>query len=199
LDEHWVQQWAAAVTAVPCTDEICSSVTDTLLQIAYSSSLQSHIPIVVWSWLRKSPPLPPVCAGCYWGSSSGVIEVVQRLGDIETLTAYVSLIWSEWQDQYSTYVMDALIRGDFSGIRMGYHRKKLLQHLDHVLGQLELGLEYLQQYNPDISGDDIQQRQGQYRQLREVLLEVDREAIELLVCESSRLVILVCLLTCVYR
>ena len=63
---------------------------------------------------------------------------------------------------------------------MEYHRKKLLQHLDHVLGQLELGLEYLQQYNSDISRDDIQLRQSQYRQLREVLLEVDREAIELL-------------------
>ena len=95
--------------------------------------------------------------------------------------------------------MDALIREDFSGIRMGYHRKDLLQHLDHVLEQLELGLEHLQHHDPSISEGDIQARQSQYRQLKEVLLEVDKEAIDreatdLLIGKSSRLIILLDLL-----
>jgi hypothetical protein len=188
--EHWVQQWAAAASAVPYTDEIGQSVADTLLHIAYNTSLQPHIPIDMWSWLRKSPSLPPICAGRYWGSYPDVVRIVQGLGDIETLTAYLLLVWSEWQSQFAIQEMCALIRNDFSGIRMGYHRKKLLQHLDHVLGQLELGLEHLQQYDPRLREGDIQERQGQYRQLREVLLEVDREAIDALVCESSRLVVL---------
>jgi hypothetical protein len=144
--EHWVQQWAAAASAVPYTDEIGQSVADTLLHIASNTSLQPHIPIDMWSWLRKSPSLPPICAGRYYGSHSDVVRIVQGLGDIETLTAYLLLVWSEWQYQYAIEEMCALIRNDFSGIRMGYHRKKLLQHLDHVLGQLELGTEHLQQH-----------------------------------------------------
>jgi hypothetical protein len=94
--EDWVQQWAAAASAVPYTDEIGQSVVDTLLHIASNTSLQPHIPIDMWSWLRKSPSLPPICAGRYWGSFSHVIKIVQGLGDIETLTAYLHLIWSEW-------------------------------------------------------------------------------------------------------
>jgi hypothetical protein len=188
--EHWVQQWAAAASTVPYTDEIGQSIADTLLHIAHDTSLQPHIPIDMWSWLRKSPSLPPICAGRSYGSSHMLFRIVQGLGDIETLTAYLLLVWSEWQYQYNIQEMCALIRNDFSGIRMGYHQKKLLQHLDHILGQLELGLEHLQQYSPGLSEGDIQKRQGQYRQLREALLEVDREAIDLLVCESSRLFIL---------
>ena len=195
LDEHWVQQWAAAAPAVPYTDEIGQSVADTLLQIASNPYLQPYIPIDMWSWLRTSPPLPPVCVGRHWANSLGVFEVVQRLGVIETLTAYLLLIWSEWESPNTNNEVDNLIRGNFSGIRMGYHRKKLLQHLDHVLGQLELGLEYLQQHDPHIREWGIQQRYGRYWRLREVLLEVDREAIELLVCEFFILVILFGLLT----
>ena len=180
VDEQWVQQWAAAALAIPYTDEIGQSVADTLLQIASNRFLQSHMLIDMWPWLKISPPLPPVCAGRHWGNSPHVVQVVQRLGDVETLIAYLLLIWSEWETLDITDEVHTLIRRDFSGIRMEYHRKKLLQHLDYVLGQLELGLEYLQQYNSDISRDDIQLRQSQYRQLREVLLEVDREAIELL-------------------
>ena len=77
---------------------------------------------------------------------------------------------------------------------MGYHRKELLKHLDHVLGQLELGSEYLQQHNPSLGGYRVQWRQNQYRQLKEVLLEVDREAIDLLIGKSFRLIILLDLL-----
>ena len=189
MDECWAQQWVAAASAVSYTDEIGQSVVDTLLQIASNSSLQPYIPVDMWSWLRTSPPLPPISAGRYRGNSQVVFQVVQSLGDIETLTAYLLLIWSEWETLKITNEVHALIREDFSGIGMGYHRKQLLQHLDHVLGELELGLGHLQQHNPHISEWKIQQRQGQYRELKEALLEVDRKAIELLVCKSSRLVI----------
>ena len=77
---------------------------------------------------------------------------------------------------------------------MGYHWEKLLQHLDHIVEQLEQGLKYLQQCDPSLDGYNIGLRQGQYRQLKEVLLEVDREAVDLLVGECSGLVILLGLL-----
>jgi hypothetical protein len=188
--EHWVQQWAAAASAVPYTDEIGQSVADTLLHIAYNTSLQPHIPIDMWSWLRKSPSLPPVCTGRYWGSLQRVIRIVQGLGDIKTLTAYLLLIWSEWEYRDATQETYALIRKDFSGMGVGYYRKKLLQHLDHVLGQLQLGLEHLQQHDPSLSENIVRLRQGQYRQLREVLLEVDRKAISPPVCKSSRFIVI---------
>jgi hypothetical protein len=85
--KDWVQQWAAAASAVPYTDEIGQSVVDTLLQIASSPFLQPYIPIDMWSWLRKSPSLPPVCAGHYVGGSPDVIGVRATLH----LTLYASL------------------------------------------------------------------------------------------------------------
>jgi len=189
IDEHWIQAWVTAVSTVPHTEEICQSVADVLLHIAYNDSLQSHIPPDMWSWLRRSPPLPPVCAGRLYGKEPHVIEIVQGLGDIETLTAYLLLVWSEWEAPIpmATIKICGLIRNYFSGIRMGCYRKELLQHLDHVLGQLELGLD--NQYGQRLGEDGIQWRQYQYGQLKEVLLEVDKEAIEALTCKSSRLVI----------
>ena len=190
VDSHWVQLWAAAASAVPYTDEIGQSVVATLLYIASNDSLQPHIPIHMWSWLNKSPILPPICAGCYWGKSQDVAQIVQGLGDIETLTAYLLLVWSEWEYHYQDIdKMGALIREEFSGIRMGYYQKKLLQHLDHVLGQLELGLEYLQQHNLVLNEYKIQSSQDYYRQLKGVLLEVDREGADLLIGKSSKLMI----------
>jgi hypothetical protein len=150
--------WAAAASAVPYTDETGQSVADTLLHIAFNDSLQPHMPIDMWSWLRKSPSLPPVCTGRGWGCTPDIVRIVQGLGDVEILTSYLLLVWSEWQTQYATWEMDALIKKNFSGIRMEYHQKKLLQHLDHVLGQLELGLEHLQQYTPWVGGGGIQWR-----------------------------------------
>ena len=121
LDYHWVQLWAVAASAVPYTDEIGQSVVATLLYIASDDSLQPHIPIHMWSWLNKSPILPPVCTGRCWGKSQDVPQIVQGLGDIETLTSYLLLIWSEWEELEDAGGMEALVREDFSGIRMGYY------------------------------------------------------------------------------
>ena len=85
--------------------------------------------------------------------------------------------------------MCTLIREDFSGIWVGYHREDLLQRLDYILRQLDLGLGHLQQHKPSISASDIWQMRGQYEQLKEVLLEVDREAIDRLMGKLSRFTI----------
>jgi len=133
-EHHWVQVWAVAASTVPYTDEIGQSVAATLLYIASNTSLQSHIPTDMWLWLRKSPSPSSLCRKVL-GKWTRCYETVQRMGDIEILTAHLLLVWPEWED-LATDLMSTLVRDYFSGIRMGYHRNKLLQHLDHVLGQL---------------------------------------------------------------
>jgi len=185
-DKHLIQLWAAAVSAVPYTDEICQSVTDTLLQIASSIYIQPHIPIGMWSWLKKCPLLPPVCGGRYWGSFPSVIQGVRALQDIETLTSYLLLIWSEWGflEDESLSEMCNLIQEDLGEIWIEHHRIYLLQHLDHVLRQLDLGFDHVHQHNPKLLDLHVKQMDKGYRQLKEVLLEVDRKAINNLICKS---------------
>lgn len=91
--------------------------------------------------------------------------------------------------------MQTLLRKEFSGIETGYHRGELLQRLDHILGQLDLGLIHLQRHKQSLKPSDVLQMKEQYGQLKEVLLEVDREAIDALMCKSLGLVITFCLLT----
>ena len=78
------------------------------------------------------------------------------------------------------------IRKDFGGIWVGYNREELLRRLDYVLGQLDLGLEHLRQHEPSLNEDEIREMKRQYGQLKEVLLEVDREANDRLIRESLR-------------
>jgi len=142
---HLIQLWAVAVLMVPYTNEIGQSVVDTLLQIAGDPSLQPHIPAGMWSWLTKCPSLPPVCLGCFHGSTARVVRVVRALRDIEILKSYLLLIWSEWDESWPNglYEMRASVREDFSGTGMGYYRQDLLRRLDYVLGWLGLGPGHL--------------------------------------------------------
>ena len=129
-----VTRWAAAVSAVPYSEEVGQSVVDALLQISSHLPLQPHIPVDMWAWLKRRPPLPPVCWGRLNGSSRGVVRQVRRLGDVEILKSYLLLVWSEWDSLGSDgwFEMQILIRGDLDGIGMWCHRDDLIKHLDHV-------------------------------------------------------------------
>jgi len=72
------------------------------------------------------------------------------------------------------------IREDLGGIGVGLHRENLTKRLGHVLGQLDRGLGHLKQHNPALREDHIRTTELQYRELKEVLLEVDRGALEIL-------------------
>ena len=193
-DKQLIQLWAAATSGVPYTDEVGESVVDTLLQVASNGSLRPHIPAGMWLWLNKHPLLPPICVGRQLGSMLAVVQAVRALGDTGTLKSYLLLVWSEWDPvhsggvhnysgnhvshQRSFHEMCASIKEDFSGIRMRHHREDLLQHLNRVLGQLDLGLGHLQQHKPSLDGDSIQKMREQYGELKEVLLEVNRKVID---------------------
>jgi len=183
-NENMVTRWAGAVSAVPFTEEVGQNVIDALLQIASVDLLRPHIPVGIWAWLKKRSPLPPECTGRSEGTKEDVVRHVRELGDIEILKSYLLLVWSEWNPIYSKpeglAEMQVAIREDFSGIGMGRDREDLIEQLDHVLGQLDRGLEYFEEHRPALDESDIQRAKGQYGELKEVLLEVDREAMTVL-------------------
>ena len=91
----------------------------------------------------------PDCLGQRRGSSGDVVHQVQALGDVEILKSYLLLVWSEWDyidNQQSGGLTKMLItlREDFSGIWMWCHQQDLIEWLDHILGQLDRGLNHLQ-------------------------------------------------------
>ena len=185
-----VRMWVLlAASLVPKEEEIAPSVVDTIFQIAYNELPPPPLHGDVWSWLTLRPSLPPVCEGRDLGSSSDVVQMVRDLKDIEILKSYLLVIWSEWNSYYwfGSDAMQISIREDFSGTEMNSHRAALLQRLDHVLAQLDRGLEHLQQDKWWLSEDDLQRMKRQYGELRETLLEVDREALKVLTCVPSKL------------
>lgn len=187
IDGQFIQLWAATACAVPYTPNIGQSVVDTLLLIASQDSLQPHIPVGMWSWLNNCTSLPPACMGGSQGTKRSVVQAVRALRDIKILTSYLLLVWSEW-DYLSPDGLDemcALIREDFCGVGMEYYRKVLIQRLGHTLGRLDLGLGYIQQHEQGLGEDDIQSMKGQYGQLKGVLIEVDKEATDILTRESQ--------------
>ena len=180
-----VTRWAEAALAVPYTEEVGQMVVDTLLQIAYyededEDSLQSFIPVDIWAWLKKRPSLPPTCRGRDLGTVGWVVRRVRELGDVELLESLFLLVWSEWNSINGPEGMRASIREDFCGIGMWRHREALIKRLDHVLGELGKGFEHLKQQKPSLDKDHIRLARKDYGELQEVLLQVDREALEIL-------------------
>ena len=190
--QHLIQLWAAAASTVPYTNDIGQSVVDTLFRIANDTSSQSHIPVGMWSWLNKRPPLPPICWGRFYGSTPHVVRVVRALGDIEILKSYLLLLWSEREETWLTslaalYEMRASLREDFSGVGIGHHRQDLLRRLDYVLGQLDLRSEHL---HSTVNMHVIRCMKEGYGGFREVLLDIDEEEAVAIIRELPRLIVL---------
>ena len=171
-----VARWVAAASAIPYTEEVGQSVVEALLQIVSVTSLRSHIPIDLWTWLKRRPPLPPVSRGQELACSPEVIHYVRGLGDIEILKPFF-LILSQWSHHTNPSLneMGISIREDFSGIQMREHRKDLGKQLDHVLEQLDRGFEFVQQWRQLMNEPEFRLMKGGYEMLKNVFLEVDRE------------------------
>ena len=175
--EDVVQRWVTAVSAVQYSDNLGESVVDVLLHIASVEGLASSIPVDVWSWLTKRPPLSLTCLGRYVGTRSRVVKAVRALKDVEVLKSYFLLVWSESDDLRDHRGFDGMcasIREDLSGAGMSNHRTELIQRLDHVLGELDRGLAHLMQHNPDLGKYDLWKMKRRYKKLRELLLEAEK-------------------------
>ena len=177
-----ITRWASAASAVPYTEEVGQSVVDTLLQIASNARLQPHIPVDIWTWLKKLPSLPPGCWGRKWGTKDHVVRRVRELRDVEILESYFLLVWSEWNIIHSDGLgeMCTSIGKDLCGIGMRHHREVLIKRLDHVLGELDRGWKCLKQHGLELDEQDIYKARKQYGKLKKLLLEADREALEIL-------------------
>ena len=188
--EGGVIRWAAAALAVEYSEEVCQSVVNTLLQISRDDSQRLLVPDEIWAWLKKQPSLPPLCPVRSYGSQGPIVLHVRALGDIEILKAYLLLVWSEWDYLWISGFeeMEVLIREDFGGIEMWCHRDDLTKHLDHIQGELGRGLEYFKQYYPHIDEHNIKFRKEQYKHLGDVLLGVDKGAMETLTRMCPRLI-----------
>ena len=178
VDKDTVARWAAATLAIPYTEEVGQSVVDALLQIASVDSLRPHIPIGIWAWLKRRPSPPPVCYGRWIGIKEDVVRHVRALEDIEILKSYFLFVWSEWDPvKYSwrcgsLQKMLASIQEDFGGIGMGHHRKELINRLDHILGQLDLGSEHLRLRKPSLDDNSVRLAKEQYGELKKLLLDI---------------------------
>jgi len=191
-----VTRWAVAILAVPYTTEVGRSFVNALLQIAARDYLRPSIPFEVWALLKKRPFLPAGCKGREVGASEHIFCRVRELEDIEILKSYLLLIWLESHELPSNALMCASIREDFCGIGMGGHRGDLKKRLDRVLARSDRGLNLLR-----APRQRCQHILGQYEELKEVLLEVDKEATEVLTSTPSRLTSLFGSLTlvCIHR
>ena len=168
--ERAVTRWAAAVSETPYSVEVGQSVVDALLQIAYNDSLRPYIPIDIWGWLKRRPSLPPVCRGRYLGMTPGVVQHIRRLRDAGILKSYFLLVWSEWDipDHHELPEMGTAIKV-FNGTGMHRHRGDLLKRLNHVLKELNQGVEHLKQLKPQMDEDHIRNGKRRYKWLRRTL------------------------------
>lgn len=170
-DTTAVARWAAAAMAIPYTEEVGQSVIDTLFQIAFVDILRPHIPLDIWRWLKKQPPLPAIYHGKSKGGYENTVRYVCRLRDINILKPYFLLLW---EDNYTPSFgdkdeMERSIRENFSGTEGKQHREDLIKHLDHVLGRLDQRLKSLP-YNTS-----LKECKKRYTKLKGALLEVERQ------------------------
>ena len=177
FNRSMVTRWAAAALAVPETEEMGQSVVAVLLQLAFLESPLPCIPIKVWAWLKKLPSLPRArsCTVQSLETSEAVVRRVQALENIEILKSYFLLVWSDWYPPWDSKAICSSIHKDFSGIGMGSHRRDLIERLDHVLGELDQGLEYLQQHSPGIHGSSVDSSKDQYKEFKRLLLGQGQE------------------------
>ena len=181
-----VIRWAAAISAVPYTEEVGQSVVDALLQIAALDSLRPHIPMESWVFLKKVSSLPPVCRGRTGVNQARVVHHIRGLGDIEILKSYFLLVWSEWKflQEFAIRAMVTSIREDFGGVGMQHHREDLIGRLDDILQELDRGPEYLKQHRPSMDFFGFAAAITGYTKLKAELREGDRKVVSTPACTS---------------
>ena len=129
LSECDAIKWAAAASAVPYTEEVGWDIASALLQISKHDSLRLHIPLNIWTLLKKHSTPPPPYRAWTMEITPSALRYIHGLEDIELLKSIFILVWSKGNrinlnDTYN------LFREEFSGIGMWGHRKDLLKWLD---------------------------------------------------------------------
>ena len=167
-----VVRWAAATLAVPYTEEVGRYAASALVQIACWFNLLPHIPIEIWTWLKKHSTILPPYQGPYITISAEAVRYLQRLGDVDIIKSYLLLAWSEGCDIDDVYWIRDSFRVDFCGIGMWGYREDLIKRLDKVLEDCDQG------YDPP---GWLPRKSDEYQILREGLLKIETEATKTLI------------------
>lgn len=159
-----VFRWAEAAEAIPYTEEIGRSTIDTLLQIAAVDLLRPHIPIELWTWLKKRPSFPPVFHGLLAGGHADTVASIRRLQDIDLFKSYFLLVWTDKFKPHASAIheMRSLISEKFGGSGMAGHREDLLKRLDCILEEVDQMPESVFQ----------QKAKRRYTKLKDALLDL---------------------------
>ena len=130
-----------------------------------------------------------------------MVHHIRGLRDIQLLKSYFLLVWSEWDYPFfrALVEMRGIIREEFCGIAMWQDREDPTKRLDHVLSQLDRGLEYLRQCDPQNLEDHVTDVRFKYEQLKEVLAEKDKEAVKTLSSTPLNLILSMKMLMIVCR
>ena len=163
-----VIRWAAAALAVPYTEEVGRDIVGALLRISIDDFLRPHIPMEIWTWLKKHSTFPPPDLGRGITVTDSTLRYIRSLGDIEISKSYLRSAWSERNTTDGGNAVERLLREDFCGIGMWGHRKDLVEWLDRVLESCNRSPYYHNTWHWD-------------ELLRRILLEVETEAVETLI------------------
>ena len=200
IEGAYIRVWAVAVCAAPSTEEVAQVVLGTLSRFLSGPWLLPFITTSAWSWLARQPALLPTLQTRDGEKFAHIVNALRGFKDIRILKSYLLLSWSERNgfpaDRFEqpsdcwTYpgrvlhirscifcTTQIMIQEDFGGDGMGCHRADLADKLDHVLVQLDRGLEYLKQHDWELDAGDLGITKDRYRRLRETLLEANTKAI----------------------
>ena len=144
------------------------------MQITNINSLQLHIPIEVWVWIKKLQSLPVADWPHHVTTTPDAVRHVCGLGDFEAIGLYFLAVFASYLPT-STNILDEVeisIRGDFGGIGMWGHREVFLNRLDSILE----------------GGFANREKSRRCRKLKRVLLAMDREATKTFTCKFLKFV-----------
>ena len=196
-----MQRWIAIASELPDTHDARDNVVKGLLRMASQEELRPYLPVVAWEWLKKRPVLGCETGPFRYGDWESGLQMVQTLGDIELITSYLFVIWSEWNPLRCSDCegMQRLIREELNGIHAVGYRGDLIQRLDYVLSQFDRGYEYLRSHQGGFEYEHVfLSAKQKYEGFRRDLLEVDEEAAKILAGMSSKVVASFCRLTYIH-
>ena len=174
-DKNMVARRAAAASTASYPEEVCWSVADELLYLAFVDSPQPRGP-------PRFPQRPE-------GTRRDITRQVRTLGDVEILTSYLFLVWSEPGPIRSKVLTEMMIsiREDFGGIGMGRHREVLTKRLDWILDDLERRWWHRPGFRET---KNLLRAKEQYGELKRAVLEVEGGSVNTLTRTSPRLIVL---------
>jgi hypothetical protein len=187
---EFINTWLSAVDRVKEMGGVTEGVIRMSFDMARDNEWRPYMTPEVWALLKKRHQAWPL----YWKGDPSIVDntevipAVRSLGDIETLTSFLVLVWSGL-DAVSDELIDQMcaVLWEEYGIGRDAYREELLRCLDRTLEHLDRiqcglapmdGLCYPDRDSARSGAEDFicDRRVPAYVRLRGVLLDVERAA-----------------------